>query len=63
MNPLMFVYNESNQAYIADLSAGTYKQMVEAAEICPSNCIHPGKPWDDSEADLDDLLERAQPYN
>lgn len=63
MSPLMFVYNDTNQAYIADLSAGTYKQMVEAAEICPSNCIHPGKPWDDSEADLDDLLERAQPYN
>ena len=63
MNPLMFVYNDSKQAYIADLSAGTYKQMIEAAEICPSNCIHPGKPWDDSEADLDDLLERAQPYN
>ena len=63
MNPLMFVYNEDNQAIIADLSAGTYLQMIEAAEICPSNCIHPGKPWDQSEADLDDLLERAQPYN
>ncbi|MCU7798865.1 MAG: ferredoxin [gamma proteobacterium symbiont of Lucinoma myriamae] len=68
MNPLMFVYNDTNQAIIADLSAGTYLQMVEAAEICPSNCIHPGKPWpgsegNESEADLEDLMERAAPYN
>ena len=63
INPLMFVYDESNQAYIADLSAGTYKQMVEAAEICPSKCIHPGKPWDPSEPNLDALIERAKPFN
>ena len=63
INPIMFVYDESNQAYIADLSAGTYAQMVEAAEICPSKCIHPGLPWDKSEANLDDLIERAAPFN
>ncbi len=63
MNPLMFVYNDTNQAIIADLSAGTYKQIVEAAEVCPSKCIHPGKPWDKDEADLDDLVERAAPFN
>jgi len=63
MNPLMFVYNDTNQAIIADLNAGTYKQMVEAAEICPSKCIHPGKPWDQSEVNLDVLIERAIPFN
>ncbi len=63
MNPMLFVYNDTNQAYIADLAAGTYKQMVEAAEICPSKCIHPGKPWDHDEADLEELIERAQPFN
>ena len=63
MNPLMFVYNDSNQAYIADLNAGTFEQMVEAAEICPSRCIHPGKPWDKSEPDLEDLMDRAEPFN
>ena len=63
MNPLMFVYNDSNQAYIADLNAGTFEQMVEAAEICPSKCIHPGKPWNKSEPDLDDLMDRATPFN
>jgi len=59
MNPLMFVYNDTNQAIIADLSAGTYQQMVEAAEICPSRCIYPGKPWNKDEFDLDDLIEQA----
>jgi len=53
----------SNQAFISDLNAGTYLQMVEAAEICPSKCIHPGKPWDDSEPDLDELVERAKVFN
>ena len=60
MNPIMFIYNDTKQAYIADLSAGTYKQMVESAEICPSKCIHPGKPWDDSEDNLEELMERAR---
>lgn len=63
INPQMFVYDESNQAYIADLSAGTYAQMVEAAEICPSKCIHPGRPWNPDEPNLDDLIERAAPFN
>ncbi|MFK5893299.1 MAG: ferredoxin [Pseudomonadota bacterium] len=63
MNPLMFVYNDTNQAIIEDMNTGTYKQMVEAAEICPSKCIHPGKPWDKSEDNLDELIERAKPFN
>jgi ferredoxin len=63
MNPLMFVYNDSNQAFIADLTAGTYMQMVEAAEICPSKCIHPGQPWNNDETDLDELVERAKAFN
>ncbi len=63
MNPLMFVYNDTNQAILSDLNAGTYKQMVEAAEICPSKCIHPGKPWDDNEDALDELVERAAEFN
>ncbi len=63
INPQMFVYDESNQAYIADLSAGTYAQMVEAAEICPSKCIHPGQPWNPGEANLEALKERAAAFN
>jgi ferredoxin len=63
INPQMFVYNDTNMAVIGDLSAGTYAQMVEAAEICPSKCIHPGQPWDPSEPGLDELKERASKFN
>lgn len=63
INPLMFVYNDINQAVIGDLNAGTYAQMVEAAEICPSKCIHPGKPWNANEAKLDELQARAAAFN
>ena len=40
----MFLYNENKQAYIGDLKAGTYRQLVEAAESCQVSIIHPGKP-------------------
>ena len=63
VNPLMFLYDETNQAYLGDLSTGTYAQMVEAAELCPSKCIHPGQPWDASEANLDELKARASKFN
>ena len=63
INPQLFVYADSNQAYISDPSLGTYAQLVEAAEICPSNCIHPGKPLNSAEPNLEELLERAAPYN
>ncbi|MCP3868122.1 MAG: ferredoxin [Gammaproteobacteria bacterium] len=63
LNPLLFVYNDNKQAVIADPSAGTFAQLVEAAEFCPSKCIHPGNPQDPTEAGLDDLIERAQPFN
>ena len=63
INPVMFVYNDSNQAIIADISAGTYAELVEAAEICPSRCIHPGKPLNTDEANLDELITRAAPFN
>ncbi len=62
LNPRMFAYNDDKQAYIADLKAGTYAQLVEAAESCQVSVIHPGKPWDPSEPGLDDLIERAKPF-
>ncbi|MFO7593601.1 MAG: ferredoxin, partial [Pseudomonadota bacterium] len=63
INPLMFIYDESNQAILGDLNTGTFAQMVEAAEICPSKCIHPGAPWDASEPNLDELKQRAAKFN
>ena len=62
VNPRMFAYNDNKQAYIADLKAGTYKQLVEAAESCQLSIIHPGKPWDPDEPGMAELLERAKPF-
>lgn len=63
INNKMFVYDDNKQAYIADLDAGTYRQMVEAAESCQVSIIHPGKPWNTQEPNLDELIERAEPFN
>lgn len=63
INNKMFAYDDNKQAYIADLDAGTYRQLVEAAEICQVCIIHPGKPRNPNEPNLDELIERAQPFN
>jgi ferredoxin len=62
INNLLFAYNDNQQAYIKDLSAGTYRQMVEAAEACQVAVIHPGKPWNPKEPGLEELIERARPF-
>jgi len=62
INDRMFRYNENKQAYIADITAGSYRQLVEAAEACQVAIIHPGKPRDAAEPGLADLLERAKPF-
>ncbi len=62
LNPKMFAYNDNKQAYIADLNAGTYAQLVEAAESCQVSVIHPGKPRNAGEPGLDELLKRAEPF-
>lgn len=63
INPQLFVYDETKQAYLGDLATGSYAQLVEAAEICPSKCIHPGTPWNSNEAGLEALIARATPFN
>jgi hypothetical protein len=62
INERMFKYNENKQAYIADINAGTYRHLVEAAEACQVSIIHPGKPRDPNEPGLDDLLRRAEAF-
>jgi len=62
INDRMFTYNERKQATIKDIAAGTYRQMVEAAESCQVAIIHPGKPRDPNEAGLEELLARAEPF-
>jgi hypothetical protein len=62
INDKMFVYNENKQAYIANPDAGTYAQLVEAAESCQISIIHPGKPRNPNEPGLDELLTRAEAF-
>jgi len=62
INDRMFVYNDNKQAYIKDINAGTYRQLVEAAESCQVAIIHPGQPRNPNEPGLADLIARAQPF-
>jgi hypothetical protein len=62
INSKMFAYDGNKQAYIADINAGTYAQLVEAAESCQVSIIHPGKPRNPKEAGLEELLKRAEPF-
>ena len=62
INNRMFAYNENMQAYIADPGAGSYLQMVEAAESCQVSIIHPGKPHNPKEPNLEALIARAEPF-
>jgi hypothetical protein len=62
LNDKMFAYNENKQAYIANPDAGTYAQLVEAAETCQVAIIHPGKPRNPAEPGLADLLKRAEAF-
>ena len=63
MSPAMFEYNAEKQAVIKDVNAGTYKELVLAAEECPAKCIHPGQPLNPDEAGLEDLIKRAAVFN
>ncbi|MBU1700453.1 MAG: ferredoxin [Candidatus Eisenbacteria bacterium] len=63
INPLLFVYDENKQVRIGDPHAGTFAQLVAAAEKCPGRCIHPGKPLNPDEPNLEDLIRRAEPFN
>ena len=62
INNKMFAYNANKQAYIVDVNAGTYAQLVEAAESCQVSIIHPGKPRNPNEPGLERLLERAAAF-
>ena len=62
VNDKMFAYDGNKQAYIANISAGTFAQLVEAAENCQVAIIHPGKPRNPAEPGLDDLIKRAEAF-
>jgi pyruvate-ferredoxin/flavodoxin oxidoreductase len=62
LNRQMFAYNEKKQAYVKDARAGTFKQLVQAAERCPVRIIHPGTPLDPDEKDLAKWMKRAEAF-
>jgi hypothetical protein len=62
INDKMFGYDANKQAFIKDANAGTYRQLVEAAENCQISIIHPGKPRNPNEPGLDELIKRAEPF-
>ena len=62
INNKMFAYNDNQQAYIKDPDAGTYAQLVEAAESCQVSIIHPGKPRNPNEPGLAELMQRAEAF-
>jgi ferredoxin len=63
LNNRLFAYNAEKQAYIKDQKAGTFAQLVQAAEKCPVSAIHPGTPLNPKERDLAKWIERAKPFN
>jgi pyruvate-ferredoxin/flavodoxin oxidoreductase len=62
LNRKMFAYNADKQAYVKDPTAGTFAQLVQAAEKCPVSAIHPGTPLNPKEKDLEKWLKRAQAF-
>jgi pyruvate-ferredoxin/flavodoxin oxidoreductase len=63
LNSRMFAYDDNKQAYIRDPRAGTFAQLVTAAERCPAGLIHPGSPLNPGEKDLAKWIARAAPFN
>ena len=62
LNGRLFGYNEAKQATVRDAAAGTFQQLVIAAERCPVGIIHPGTPRNPKEKDLAKWLKRAEPF-
>ena len=63
INNKMFAYDENKQAHIVNPDAGTYRQLVEAAESCQVAIIHPGKPRNPNEPGLEELAKRAELFS
>jgi pyruvate-ferredoxin/flavodoxin oxidoreductase len=63
INPEMFAYNENGKAYIQDPDAGTYQELVRAAERCTAKVIHPGLPANPDAKDMVKWIKRGEKFN
>ena len=61
--PITKCENVAKFQTVADINAGTYRELVEAAEACQVAIIHPGKPRNPNEPGLAELLKRAEAFN
>ncbi|MHC4480960.1 MAG: 4Fe-4S domain-containing protein, partial [Planctomycetota bacterium] len=62
LNAQLFHYNAEKQAFIADATAGSFAELVKAAELCPAKCIHPAKPRSDDPTATPELIKRAAAF-
>jgi len=62
LNGRLFRYNANRQAEIADPAAGTFEQLVRAAEKCPARCIHVGPPRPGDPTATPEILARAAAF-
>jgi len=62
INPKIFKYNEDKKAVVIDPTAGTFEDIVKAAEKCTAVIIHPGTPWNPNEKNLEKLIKRAEKF-
>jgi pyruvate-ferredoxin/flavodoxin oxidoreductase len=63
INPEMFAYNENGKAYIQNPNAGTYQELVRAAERCTAKVIHPGLPVNPDAKDMSKWIKRGEKFN
>lgn len=62
INKKIFAYNKDKKAIINNPKGGPFKDIVKAAEKCSAKIIHPGKPQDPKEKDLDKWIHRAEKF-
>ena len=63
INPKIFKYNADKKAFIDNPNGGPYQDIVKSAEQCTAQVIHPGKPADRSEKDIDKWIKRGEKFN
>ena len=63
INRKLFAYDDQKKAHIANPKAGTFREIVLAAERCPAAVIHPGTPLNPKEKNLDEWIARAERFN
>ncbi|MFQ5549945.1 MAG: 4Fe-4S domain-containing protein, partial [Gemmatimonadales bacterium] len=63
VNRRLFAYDDNKQAVVQDPNAGTFRELVMAAEKCPVEIIHPGAPLNSKEKDLEKWIKRAERFN